>query len=97
MSILYSGGLWTVFLILGVSFGYIWALNGPKWGYWVLTFLAVLIIGASQLLPLSHAFRVRIGEGLHWWLWAAAIAIPVIAYAMLIRWIKRKAYARDDT
>jgi len=97
MSIVYNGGLWTVFLLTTVSFGYVWALNGPKRAYKILLALAAFTIIASQLLPATHAFRLSVAEGLHWWLWALTIGIPVLAYAWLVRLIKRKADAKHDT
>ncbi|MCF6273580.1 MAG: hypothetical protein L3J37_10400 [Rhodobacteraceae bacterium] len=96
MSILYAGGLWTVFLVFGVSAGYNWALNGPKWMYRALLGAAVFVIVASQFLPETHLFNIRVTEGLNWWKWAILIAIPVFLYAKLVRWLKRKADARDD-
>ena len=97
MDILFTGGLWTVFLIFGLMAGYNWALNGPRWVYRTSLGVAVVAVIISQLLPQSHMFRQRVAEGLHWWLWAAAIAAPILAYALLLRWIKRKADARNDT
>ena len=96
MSIIYAGGLWTIALIAGVSAGYIWALNVPRWAYKALFAVAVLTVAVSQALPESHLFRISVAEGLHWWRWALTIAFPVLIYAMLIRWIKRKAEARND-
>ena len=97
MSLLYAGGLWTVFLITALGCGYIWALNGPRWGYRALLLLAVLIIGASQFIDETHAFRISIAEGLHWWKGAILIAFPVLLYAMVIRSIKRKVNAKNDS
>jgi len=96
MSILYNGGMWTVAVILGLSFGYIWALNGPKWAYKAVLILAAIVVLAALLLPEAHVFRLRIVEGLHWWKWAVAIGIPVVGYGLLVRWIKKKADARHD-
>ena len=96
MSILYAGGLWTIFLVTSVAMGYVWALNLPRSGYKVLLAAALAIIVMSQFLPAAHPFRMRVFEGLHWWFWAIMIAIPVLAYAMLVRWIKKKAETRDD-
>ena len=96
MSILYSGGLWTVFLILAMVSGYVWVLGGPRWAYKTLGLVAIVVIFSSQLLPEAHVFRIRVFEGLYWWFWATMIAIPVIAYSMLVRWIKQKASARYD-
>jgi len=97
MSLLYAGGLWTVFVIVTLGFGYIWALNGPRWGYKALLFLAALTIIASQFLNETHAFRISISEGLHWWKWAALVGFPVLIYAMVIRSIKRKVNAKNDS
>ncbi len=97
MSLLYAGGLWTVFLITALGCGYIWALNGPRWGYKALLLLAVVVISGSQLLADIHPFRVSIAEGLGWWKWAVLIAIPVLVYAMAIRWIKTKVNAQNDS
>ena len=97
MSIVFNGGLWTVFLITAVSCGYVWALNGPKRGYHILLGLAVLVIIASQFLPETHAFRISVAKGLHWWRWAITFAIPVLGYAWLVRLIKRKVEAKHDT
>ncbi|NOR61743.1 MAG: hypothetical protein GQ535_04510 [Rhodobacteraceae bacterium] len=97
MAILYSGGMWTVALVFGVSCGYVWALNGPRMAYKALLLLSILVVAAALLLPETHMFRVRIVEGLHWWKWALAIAIPVFGYGMLVRWIKTKADARHDS
>ncbi len=96
MNAVFSGGLWSVFLFFGVSAGYIWALNGPKWGYKILLLLALMVILGSQLLPAGHVFRVRIAEGLNWWFWAVIIAIPVVLYGWWVRWLKRKVEQRDD-
>jgi len=96
MSILYNGGMWTVALIAGLSFGYIWALNGPKWAYRAVLLLAFVVILGALLLPDAHAFRIRILEGLHWWKWAVALALPVLGYSLLVRWIKVKVDARND-
>ena len=96
MSILYAGGLWTVFLITAVSMGYVWALNLPRRAYTLLLAVAVAVILLSQALPASHLFRIRVFEGLHWWLWAIIIAIPILTYAFVVRWIKRKVEAKDD-
>jgi hypothetical protein len=97
MSIVYNGGLWTVFLLTSVSFGYVWALNAPKRAYKILLALAVFTIIASQFLPAGHAFRLSVAEGLHWWRWAITIGIPVLGYAWLVRLIKRKADAKHDS
>jgi len=97
MDILYAGGLWTVVLISGVLAGYNWALNGSRRTYWLLLGAAIVTIAISQLLPDTHLFNKRIAEGLHWWRWALTIAVPVLGYAMVIRWIKRKANARHDS
>jgi len=97
MSILYSGGLWTVAIILGLGLGYVWALNGPGWAYKALVIVAAIVIAGALFLPELHVFRIRILEGLNWWKWAFAIAIPVLGYGMLVRWIKKKADARHDT
>lgn len=97
MSILYSGGLWTVALIWGVSCGYIWALNGPRWAYKALFVLAILGVAVAFLLPETHVYRLRIIEGLHWWKWALAIAAIAVGYGLLVRWIKKKADARYDS
>lgn len=96
MSFLYNGGLWTVFLAAIVLFGYIWALNGPKWAYGAVLFLAFGVISGALFLPDAHPFRIRILEGLHWWKWAFAIGLPIAGYALIIRWIKRKVAKRDD-
>ena len=96
MSIIYSGGMWTVALITAVLCGYVWALDGPKIAYKVLLAAAVLIMILALFLPEAHVFRFRIVEGLHWWKWALAIAVPVGLYAALLRWIKKKADARHD-
>ena len=97
MSILYNGGLWTVALIFGLSCGFVWALSGPRWAYKALLLLAVIAILSVFLLPDGHVFRARIVDGLHWWKWALAVAIPVIGYGLLVRWIKKKADARYDS
>ena len=97
MSILYSGGLWTVALIWGVSCGYVWALNGPRWAYKALSALAVLVVAAAFLLSETHVYRLRIIEGLHWWKWALAIGSIAVGYGLLVRWIKKKADARYDS
>lgn len=96
MSFLYAGGLWTIALIVGVSAGYIWALNLPRWAYKALLAMAALVVAVSQALPETHLFRISVAEGLHWWRWALTIGLPILAYAMVIRWIKRKADARHD-
>lgn len=97
MSILYSGGMWSVAIILGVSCGYVWALDGPKWSYKALSLLAIGVVLAAFLLPEAHVFRVRIIEGLRWWKWALAVGLPILAYGILVRWIKKKADARYDS
>lgn len=96
MSILYSGGLWTVFLITAIACGYVWVLNGPRITYKVLIVLAIITIIGSRLLPEAHLFRISVSAGLHWWKWALAVAIPVLGYGLLVRWIKKKADARHD-
>ncbi len=96
MSILYNGGLWTVALIFGVSCGYVWALNGPRQAYKFLLSLVIIVILGALLLPETHMFRRRILEGLNWWKWALAIGIPVWGYGLLVRWIKKKADAKND-
>jgi len=96
MSILYAGGLWTVFLITALAMGYVWALNLPRRVHKLLSGAAIAVIALSQFLPESHMFRIRVFEGLHWWFWAIMIAIPVLTYALLLRWIKQKAEARND-
>jgi len=97
MSILYAGGLWTIFFAIALISGYIWVLNGPKRAYKALLLAGALVILLSQMLPESHTFRIRVAEGLHWWFWATTIALPVLAYAMFVRWIKRKADMKNDT
>lgn len=96
MNVLYSGGLWTVFLILALATGYVWVLNWPRRVYWIILGAAIAVIGLSQILPTTHLFRISIYEGLVWWMWAAIIASPVLAYSMFVRWIKRKIEAKDD-
>ncbi len=96
MSILYSGGLWTVFLITALASGYVWVLSGPKIAYKSLILIAIIVIIFSQFLPTAQPFRVSVAAGLHWWKWALAIAIPVFGYGLLVRWIKKKADARHD-
>jgi hypothetical protein len=85
-----------VALIWGVSCGYVWALNGPRWAYKALSGLAVLAICTAFLLPETHLYRRRIVEGLIWWKWALVIGTVVAGYGWLLRWIKRKADARHD-
>ncbi len=97
MSVVYGGGLWSVFLITAVFCGYIWALNGPKWSYKALFLLALTVILASQFIGESHLFRVRVAEGLNWWKWAAMIAAPVLLYALAVRAIKKKVNAKNDS
>jgi len=97
MSIVYSGGLWTVFLLTAVSFGYVWALDAPKRAYKILLAIAIFAIIASQFLPATHTFRLSVAEGLHWWRWAISIGIPVLGYAWLVRLIKRKADEKHDS
>lgn len=96
MSLLYAGGLWTIALIGGLLAGYNRVLAGPRWGYFALLAAAAATIAIALFLPNSHLFHIRVAEGLHWWRWALTIAFPVLIYAMLIRWIKRKAEARND-
>jgi len=97
MSLLYAGGLWTIAVIAALMAGYIWALGWPRWANWVLLAAAVLVVILSQFLPATHLFNVSVAEGLHWWRWALTIAAPVLAYALVIRWIKRKVDARHDS
>jgi len=97
MSTLYAGGLWSVFLITAISMGYVWALNLPRLAHKVLLGAAIVVIVISQLLPESHLFRIRVFEGLQWWFWAFIIFLPVFGYVLLLRWVKRKAKARDDS
>lgn len=96
MSILYAGGLWTVILFSAIGSGYLWALNARRVAYYSLLAVAVAVIIGSQFLPAQHAFKISILEGLIWWRWAITLAIPVLLYAMFVRWLKRKAMARHD-
>lgn len=96
MSLLYAGGLWTIAVIYALICGYIWALNGPRWGYKAALVGAILVIIGSQVLSPNHLFNISVGEGLQWWRWAITISIPVLIYAMGIRWLKKKASARYD-
>ncbi len=97
MSLLYAGGLWSVFLIFGVSAGYVWALNGPRWAYRALAVAAGAVIAFSWFLPEDHVFRVRVAEGLIWWFWAVMFSIPVGLYVWWVRWLKKKVDQRHDT
>ena len=96
MSLLYAGGLWTVALLTAISAGYLWALSGRRLAYYILLGVAVVVTIGSQFLPEQHAFRQSILEGLIWWRWAITLAIPILLYAVLVRWLKRKANARHD-
>ena len=97
MSIVFSGGMWTVALITAVLCGYVWALDGPKIAYKLVFSGAILIMVLALFLPEAHVFRMRIVEGFHWWKWALAIAVPVGLYTVFLRWIKKKADARHDS
>ena len=90
-----SGGLVTVLLITFLALGYARVLDAPRQVYIGIAVLAGLIIIGSQFLPSGNIFRVRIadsfGFGGRILLWLS----PVIAYGLLVRWMHRKAKARE--
>ncbi len=90
-----SGGLVTVLLITFLALGYARVLNAPRRVYIGIAVLVVLTIIGSQFLPSENIFRIRIadsfGFGGRVLLWMS----PIIAYGLLIWWIRRKTRARE--
>ncbi|PCJ75062.1 MAG: hypothetical protein COA53_07020 [Rhodobacteraceae bacterium] len=90
-----SGGLVTVLLITFLALGYARVLRAPRWVYTGISMLVVVTIIGSQFLPSENIFRIRIadsfGFGGRFMLWSS----PVIAYGVLIWWIRRKTRARE--
>ena len=86
-----SGGLWTVAIVSALALGYARAFNTGKRGYLAVLGLAALVIAASQFLPESNVFRTEVRGDLLFLFWLAVLAIPVLGYALLVRWAKRNA------
>ncbi len=90
-----SGGLVTVILIALLALGYARVLRAPRLVYTGIAVLVVLTIIGSQFLPSENVFRNKIadsfGFGGRFLLWSS----PVIAYGVLIWWIRRKTRARE--
>jgi len=93
---IYAGGIWSIAVLYGLAFGYARVFNAPRWVYFLLPALALLIIALSQTLPDSHMFNQSVRDDLVGLFWLGVIAVPVGGYAMLIRLARKKAEARHD-
>lgn len=86
-----SGGLITVIVILLMALGYARVLDAPRQVYIGIAVTLFMTIIGSQFLPEGNIFRLRIADSFGLFgrilLWVS----PVIAYALLIGWIRRKA------
>ena len=91
-----SGGLVTVLLITLLALGYARVLNAPRKTYYGIALLVVFAIVGSQLLPTDNIFRTRISGSFAYigriMLWTS----PVLAYGLLIWWIRRKTKVREE-
>ena len=91
-----SGGLVTVLLITLLALGYARVLNAPRKVYYGIALLFVCTIIGSQFLPSGNIFRTRMSDSF------ASIGLtllcvsPVLAYGLLIWWIRRKTKAREE-
>ena len=85
-----SGGLITVLLVVLLALGYARVLDAPRRVYFGIAVAFVLTIIGSQFLPDGHIFRTRIAGSFGFFgrilLWTS----PVIAYALIIGWVRRK-------
>ena len=90
-----SGGLLTVLLITFLALGYARVLNAPRRVYIGIAVLVGLTIVGSQFLPSGNIFRVRIADSFGFGGRALLWLSPVIAYGLLVRWIRQKTKARE--
>jgi GNAT superfamily N-acetyltransferase len=56
---------------------------------WILG-AAAAVLAASQLLPAGNAFRENVRGSIDEAFWLAAVAVPVVGYALLVRQIRRR-------
>ena len=91
-----SGGLVTVLLIALLALGYARVLNAPRKIYIGIALLVGFAIIGSQFLPTDNIFRTGISGNFAYigriLLWTS----PVMAYGLLIWWIRRKTKVREE-
>lgn len=85
-----AGGLLTVFLFVGLGFGFAWALDWPARARIWIVGIAVASLPLSQLLPAGNPFREQITESLETIVIGIVIATPFAAYAIMIRRLRRR-------
>ncbi|MCF6304135.1 MAG: hypothetical protein L3J33_02035 [Rhodobacteraceae bacterium] len=84
-------------MISALAFGYAWVFRAKRWVYFGILGLGLLVIGGSQLLPQTHPFYISVRGDLVFLMWLAVIAIPILLYAMFVRWAGRKAKVRHES
>ena len=92
-----SGGLVSVFFITLLALGYARVLDAPRQIYTAIAVLVALTIAGSQFLPPENIFRIRIAGS---FAYAARVVLwtsPILAYGLLIWFIRRKTRAKEDT
>jgi len=94
---IYAGGIWTVGVISALASGYAWVFRSPRWVYYFIFGAALVAIIGSQFLLPEHPFGQSVKEDLVFLMWLGIVAIPVLSYAMFVRWARRKAKARHDS
>lgn len=91
-----SGGLITVIVVVLMALGYARVLDAPRQVYIGIAAGFFMAVIGSQFLPEGNIFRMRIADSFGLFgrilLWAS----PVIAYALLIGWIRRKAKSPEE-
>jgi GNAT superfamily N-acetyltransferase len=65
-------------------------VGAPKRTWLYILFLALLAMAGSQLLPSGHPLREDVGGALGILFWIGVALVPVGAYALLIRQIRRR-------
>lgn len=85
-----SGGLITVFVIMALALGYARVFDAPKRVYLGILAITFLTIAGSQFLPDESIFRRNIAGSFGFFGRILVWLSPVILYALLIRWIRKK-------
>ena len=91
-----SGGLTSVILIALLALGYARVLDAPRRVYIGIGLVVLLTIIGSQFLPTGHIFRVRIAGSFAFMGRALIWVSPILAYALVIRWVRKKTRDQEE-
>ena len=91
-----SGGLTSVILIALLALGYARVLDAPRRVYIGIGLGVLLAIIGSQFLPAGNIFRTSIADSFAFMGRAIIWISPILAYALVIRWVRKKTRDREE-